>query len=125
MFDLNLLLLCVLFCCGVLQNFFDLLCEQIGEVWQVYGVMFVVVEVMFGVCVFGVMDDDCFVVGQVDGVLWIFYIMVDVVDFDMMVVVCNLYCMMFVGEYNLWCYGKIEVCVGCVLIVLLVVKFVV
>lgn len=76
-----------------------------------------VLVIMDGIKVLGIMDDDCFMVGKFDDVLWIFYIMVDVVDFDMVVVVCNLFCIIMVGEYCLWKYGKIEVCVGCVLII--------
>ncbi|AOJ06129.1 hypothetical protein [Burkholderia mayonis] len=102
----------VLFCCGVTQNFFDLPRARIGEVWQAYGTMLAAVEAMDGVRVLGVMDDDRLVVGQSDGAPWTFYIMADVVDFDTVTAVCNLYRTTPVGDYNLWRYGKIEARVG-------------
>jgi hypothetical protein len=113
----NKLPLRVLFCCGVTQNFFDLPREQIGTVWQAYGKMLGAIEAMEGVRVLGIMDDDRLVVGQSDGAPWTFYIMADVVDFDTVTAVCNLYRTTAVGEYNLWRYGKIEARVGRELVV--------
>ncbi|WP_322070862.1 hypothetical protein [Paraburkholderia bannensis] len=107
----------VLFCCGVTQNFFDLPREQISTVWQAYGRMLAAIEAMDGVRVLGIMDDDRLVVGQSDGAPWTFYIMADVVDFDTVTAVCNLYRTTTVGEYNLWRYGKIEARVGRELVV--------
>ncbi|POR47424.1 hypothetical protein B0G62_11815 [Paraburkholderia eburnea] len=107
----------VLFCCGVTQNFFDLPREQIGTVWQAYGRMLSAIEAMEGVRVLGIMDDDRLTVGQSDGAPWTFYIMADVVDFDTVTAVCNLYRTTAVGEYNLWRYGKIEARVGRELVV--------
>ncbi|MBB3258365.1 hypothetical protein F4827_003233 [Paraburkholderia bannensis] len=108
----NELPLRVLFCCGVTQNFFDLPREQIGTVWQAYGRMLAAIEAMEGVRVLGIMDDDRLTVGQSDGAPWTFYIMADVVDFETVTAVCNLYRTTAVGEYNLWRYGKIEARVG-------------
>jgi hypothetical protein len=113
----NKLPLRVLFCCGVTQNFFDLPREQIGTVWQAYGKMLSAIDAMEGVQVLGIMDDDRLTVGQSDGAPWTFYIMADVVDFDTVTAVCNLYRTTPVGEYNLWRYGKIEARVGRELVV--------
>ncbi|MBN3851931.1 hypothetical protein G3N59_00935 [Paraburkholderia sp. Ac-20340] len=113
----NTLPLRVLFCCGVTQNFFDLPREQIGTVWQAYGKMLSAIDAMEGVQVLGIMDDDRLTVGQSDGAPWTFYIMADVVDFDTVTAVCNLYRTTPVGEYNLWRYGKIEARVGRQLVV--------
>ncbi|WP_321815505.1 MULTISPECIES: hypothetical protein [unclassified Paraburkholderia] len=113
----NTLPLRVLFCCGVTQNFFDLPREQIGTVWQAYGKMLSAIDAMEGVQILGIMDDDRLTVGQSDGAPWTFYIMADVVDFDTVTAVCNLYRTTPVGEYNLWRYGKIEARVGRQLVV--------
>jgi hypothetical protein len=107
----------VLFCCGVTQNFFDLSREEIGKVWQAYGVMLSAVERMPGVKILGVMDDDRLTVGSADNSSWTFYIMADVADFEKAVDVCNLYRTTPVGNYNLWRYGKIEARVGRALVV--------
>lgn len=112
MLDTVSLPLRVLFCCGVTQNFFDLPREQIGTVWQAYGVMLKSIEAMEGVKVLGIMDDDRLVVGQADSAPWTFYIMADVDSFDTAAAVCNLYRTTPVGEYNLWRYGKIEARIG-------------
>jgi hypothetical protein len=102
----------VVFCCSVTQNFFDLPRDQISSVWRAYGVMLKSVEQMDGVNVLGIMDDDRLVVGNGDANNWTFYIMADVVDFETVTNVCNLYRTTPVGEYNLWRYGKIEARVG-------------
>jgi len=107
----------VLFCCGVTQNFFDLPREEIGKVWQAYGVMLSAVERMPGVKILAVMDDDRLTVGSADNSPWTFYIMADVADFEKAVDVCNLYRTTPVGNYNLWRYGKIEARVGRALVV--------
>lgn len=102
-----------LFCCAVLQNFFDLPGPQIPDVLKATGRLLETVRQMPGVTVLGTFDDDETMVGtSPDGWPWTFYIMADVPDRDAAVAICNLFRTTEIGEYRLWKYMRVEARLG-------------
>lgn len=103
----------VLFCCAVLQNFFDLPSTEIGKVWAATGEMLKRIRDMPSVTVLGTLDDDETMVGtSPTGWPWTFYILADVPDRAAAVAACNLFRTIEVGEYRLWKYLRVEARVG-------------
>ena len=103
----------VLFCCAVLQNFFDLPSDQIGTVWTATGEMLRGFRDQPGVTILGTMDDDQTMVGtSPSGWPWTFYILADVADREAVVALCNLFRTVEVGEHRLWRYIRVEARIG-------------
>lgn len=103
----------VLFCCAVLQNFFDLPGNEIGKVWGGTAAMLQGIRDLPGVTILGTLDDDETMVGtSPNGWPWTFYIMADVVDRATVVAACNLFRTIEVGEHRLWRYMRVEARVG-------------
>ncbi|HWL46737.1 MAG TPA: hypothetical protein VNQ31_03390 [Sphingomonadaceae bacterium] len=103
----------VLFCCAVLQNFFDLPAAEIGPVWQATGAMLKGIRDLPGVEILGTLDDDQTMVGtSPNGWPWTFYILADVPDRDTAVAACNLFRTVPVGEHRLWKYMRVEARIG-------------
>jgi len=102
-----------LFCCAVLQGFFDLPSAQIPDVLKATGRLLETVRAMPGVTVLGTFDDDETMVGtSPDGFPWTFYILADVPDRNAAVEICNLFRTTEVGEYRLWKYMRVEARLG-------------
>lgn len=102
-----------LFCCAVLQNFFDLPSAEIPVILKATGRLVRTIREMPGVDVLGTMDDDETMVGtSPNGWPWTFYILADVPDRDTAVTICNLFRTTEIGEYRLWKYIRIEARLG-------------
>lgn len=103
----------VLFCCAVVQNFFDLPAAQIGKVWAATGEMLRGFRDRPGVKILGTMDDDETMVGtSPTGYPWTFYILADVIDRATVVALCNLFRTTEIGEHRLWRYMRVEARIG-------------
>ena len=102
-----------LFCCGVLQNFFDLPSAEIPTVLKATGRLMRTIREMEGVDVLGTLDDDETMIGPTgNGGPYMFYILADVADRDTAVAICNLFRTTEVGEHRLWKYLSIEARLG-------------
>lgn len=104
----------VLFCMAVLQNFFDLPNEEIGNVFKSVNVMLADLAAMEGVTVLGTMDDDMLMVGtSPNGWPWTCYVLADCADIETVTAACGLFRTTPVGDtHRLWRYMRIEARVG-------------
>ena len=104
----------VLFCVGVNQNFMDSTQAEMSEVWVAFQAMIEGIRDLDGADILGVLDDDRIQVGPSANAPWTAYIMVDVADYESVVLGCNLFRSTPVGDgtYNLWKYMKVEARIG-------------
>ncbi|MES2045127.1 MAG: hypothetical protein V4475_14740 [Pseudomonadota bacterium] len=102
-----------LFCCAVLQNFFDLPSADIPAILKATGRILRQIRDMSGVEVLGTFDDDETMVGtSPNGWPWTFYILADVADRASAVAICNLFRSTEIGEHRLWRYMRVEARLG-------------
>jgi len=102
-----------LFCCAVLQNFFDLPSADIPAILKATGGILRQIREMPGVEVLGTFDDDETMVGtSPNGWPWTFYILADVPDRASAVAICNLFRSTEIGEHRLWRYMRVEARLG-------------
>lgn len=102
-----------LFCCGVLQSFFDLPSAEIMTVLKATGGLMRTIREMDGVTVLGTLDDDETMIGPTgNGGPYMFYIMADVANRDAAVAICNLFRTTEVGDHRLWKYLTVEARLG-------------
>jgi hypothetical protein len=102
----------VLFCIGVLQNFFDADAATRAIVVEQCKAAFSDLRGRFGVTVLGTMDDDELMVGASAGWPWTCYILADVPGRDVVVRITGLVRDWEVGPDRLWRYLRIEARAG-------------
>lgn len=102
-----------LFCCAVLQNFFDLPSADIPAILRATGGLLRQIREMPGVEMLGTFDDDETMVGtSPNGWPWTFYILTDVPDRASAVAICNLFRTTEIGDYRLWRFMRVEARLG-------------
>jgi hypothetical protein len=102
----------VLFCLGVLPDFFGADAETQGALLSGIPAAFSDLAGRFGITVLGTMDDDELMVGPSYSWPWTAYILADAPDLDAVVAVCNVVRETRIGEDRLWKFMRIEARVG-------------
>jgi hypothetical protein len=102
----------VLFCLGVLPEFFGADADTQATLLQGIPAAFDDLGGRFGVTVLGTMDDDELMVGPSAAWPWTAYILADAPDLDAVIAVCNLIRTTTIGEDRLWKFMRIEARVG-------------
>ena len=102
----------VLFCLGVLPEFFGADADTQAALLKGIPAAFEDLGGRFGVAVLGTMDDDELMVGPSANWPWTAYILADAPDLDAVIAVCNLVRTTMIGEDRLWKYMRIEARVG-------------
>ncbi len=102
----------VLFCIGVLPEFFAADGEQREAAIAAIPPAFADLSGRFGLTVLGTLDDDRLQVGPSTQFPWTSYILADAPDLDAVAAVCNVLRTTEVGEHRLWRYLRIEARVG-------------
>ncbi len=102
----------VLFCIGVMQNFFEEPQERIRPIIGAISEAFADLGGRFGIKVLGTMDDDELMVGASLSWPWTCYILADAPDVDAVKSVCNIVREGTIGDFRLWRYLRIEARVG-------------
>ena len=102
----------VLFCLGVLPEFFAASPDTQSALISGIPAAFEDLGGRFGVTVLGTMDDDELMVGPSHAWPWTAYILADAPDLDAVVGVCDIVRSASIGEDRLWKYMRIEARVG-------------
>jgi hypothetical protein len=102
----------VLFCLGVMPEFFGAAGETQAALLQGIPAAFEDLGGRFGITVLGTMDDDELMVGPSANWPWTAYILADAPDLDAVIAVCNILRETRIGEDRLWKYMRIEARVG-------------
>lgn len=102
----------ILFCIGVLPDFFASGAERRTEVFESIKAGFDDLEGRFSVSVLGTFDDDRLMVGPSTAFPWTSYILADAPTVEAAAGVCNILRETPVGEDRLWRYLRIEARVG-------------
>jgi hypothetical protein len=102
----------VLFCLGVLPEFFGASGDTQAALLQGIPAAFEDLGGRFGISVLGTMDDDELMVGPSANWPWTAYILADAPDLDAVIAVCNILRETRIGEDRLWKYMRIEARVG-------------
>ena len=102
----------VLFCLGILPDFFGADAETQQALLRGIPAAFEDLGGRFGITVLGTMDDDELMVGPSYSWPWTAYILADAPDLDAVVAVCNVVRETRIGEDRLWRFMRIEARVG-------------
>jgi hypothetical protein len=102
----------VLFCLGVMPDFFSAAGETQAALFQGIPAAFEDLGGRFGITVLGTMDDDELMVGPSATWPWTAYILADAPGLDAVIAVCNVVRETQIGEDRLWKYMRIEARVG-------------
>jgi hypothetical protein len=102
----------VLFCLGVLPEFFGASGDTQAALLQGIPAAFEDLGGRFGITVLGTMDDDELMVGPSATWPWTAYILADAPDLDAVIAVCNIIRSTEIGEDRLWKFMRIEARVG-------------
>jgi hypothetical protein len=102
----------VLFCIGVLPDFFGAGAEEQQALLAGIPSAFDDLSGRFGVTVLGTFDDDELMVGPSFNWPWTAYILADAPDIESVIAVCNLVRTTPIGDNRLWKYMRIEARVG-------------
>jgi hypothetical protein len=102
----------VLFCLGVLPEFFSAGGETQAALLSGIPAAFEDLGGRFGLTVLGTMDDDELMVGPSHAWPWTAYILADAPDLDAVIAVCDLVRSTRIGDDRLWRFMRIEARVG-------------
>jgi len=102
----------VLFCIGVLPDFFGANAEEQRALLAVIPSAFEDLSGRFGLTVLGTFDDDELMVGPSFTWPWTAYILADAPNIESVIEVCNLVRTTPIGDNRLWKYMRIEARVG-------------
>jgi hypothetical protein len=102
----------VLFCLGVLPEFFSAGGDTQAALLSGIPAAFEDLGGRFGLTVLGTMDDDELMVGPSSAWPWTAYILADAPDLDAVIAVCDLVRSTRIGEDRLWRFMRIEARVG-------------
>jgi hypothetical protein len=102
----------VLFCLGVLPEFFSAGGETQAALLSGIPAAFEDLSGRFGLTVLGTMDDDELMVGPSHAWPWTAYILADAPNLDAVIGVCDLVRSTRIGEDRLWRFMRIEARVG-------------
>ena len=102
----------VLFCLGVLPDFFGADAETQSALLSGIPAAFEDLGGRFGLTVLGTMDDDELMVGPSHAWPWTAYILADAPDLQSVIGVCDLIRSTRIGEDRLWRFMRIEARVG-------------
>jgi hypothetical protein len=102
----------VLFCLGVLPEFFAAAGETQTALLTGIPAAFEDLGGRFGITVLGTMDDDELMVGPSANWPWTAYILADAPDLDAVIAVCNIIRSTEIGADRLWKFMRIEARVG-------------